>query len=147
MKIGFIGIGQMGRHMSRRILDAGYDLTVHDLYKESAVQLLEKGAGWGNTPGEVAKSCNVVFSSLPSPKSTEEVVYGKNGLSQGWKEGDIYVDMSTNSPSLMRKIAKDAKKKGVAVLDAPVSGGTKGAEAGTLTIMVGGGQGCLEKDK
>jgi 2-hydroxymethylglutarate dehydrogenase len=145
MKIGFIGIGQMGRHMSRRILDAGYDLTVHDLKKEAAAPLLEKGARWGNTPKEVAELCQVVFSSLPTPQIVEEVVYGENGLSQGWKEGDIYVDMSTNSPSLIRKIAKDAGRKGVAVLDAPVSGGTKGAEAGTLTIMVGGDPTTLKK--
>ena len=145
MKIGFIGIGQMGKHMSRRILEAGYDLTVHDLQKKVAAPLLAKGARWADTPEEMAKSCRVVISSLPSPKSTEEVVYGKNGLNQGWKEGDIYVDMSTNSPSLMRKIAKDARRKGVAVLDAPVSGGTKGAEAGTLTIMVGGDKAAFKK--
>jgi len=145
MKIGFIGIGQMGKHIARHILDAGYDLTVNDINKEAATLLLAKGAKWGDTPKEVAKSCKVIFSSLPSPKSTEEVVYGKNGLTQGWKEGDIYVDMSTNSPSLMRKIAKDAKKMGVAVLDAPVSGGTKGAEAGTLTIMVGGDKAAMKK--
>ncbi len=145
MKIGFIGIGQMGRHMSRRILDAGYDLTVYDLKKEAAAPLLEKGAGWANTPKEMAKSCQVVFSSLPTPQIIEEVVYSANGLSQGWKEGDIFVDMSTNSPSVIRKIAKDAKKKGVTVLDAPVSGGTKGAEAGTLTIMVGGEASALKK--
>ncbi len=145
MKIGFIGIGQMGRHMARRILEAGYDLTVYDVNKEAAAPLLAKGAQWGNSPKEMAESCEVVFSSLPTPKIIEEVVYGENGLSQGWKKGDIYVDMSTNSPSLMRKIATDAKKKGVAVLDAPVSGGTKGAEAGTLTIMVGGEATAVKK--
>jgi 2-hydroxymethylglutarate dehydrogenase len=145
MKIGFIGIGQMGRHMSRRILEAGYNLTVYDLNKEAATPLVEKGAVWSNSPQELAKSCQLFFSSLPTPKIIEDVVYGKNGLSQGWKEGDIYVDMSTNSPSLIRKIAKDAQKKGVTVLDAPVSGGTKGAESGTLTIMVGGDADVLEK--
>ena len=138
MKTGFIGTGQMGKHMAKRILDAGYDLTVHDLNKDAASSLMEKGARWGNTPREVAESCEIVFSSLPSPQSTEEVVYGNNGLNKGWKEGDIYVDMSTNSPTLIREIARDASKAGVIVLDAPVSGGTKGAEAGTLTIMVGG---------
>jgi 3-hydroxyisobutyrate dehydrogenase/2-hydroxymethylglutarate dehydrogenase len=145
MKIGFIGIGQMGRHMSRRIIEAGYDLTVDDLKKEAAAPLLEKGAKWSNTPKEMTESCQVIFSSLPTPKIVEEVVYGDKGLSRGWKEGDIYVDMSTNSPSVIRKIAKDAAQKGVTVLDAPVSGGTKGAEAGTLTIMVGGDASALEK--
>ena len=145
MKIGFIGIGQMGRHMSRRILEAGHDLSVYDSMKEAAAPLLAKGAMWSNTPMEMAQSCQVVFSSLPTPKIIEEVVYGKNGLSEGWKEGDIYVDMSTNSPSLIRKIAADAKRKGVVVLDAPVSGGTKGADAGSLTIMVGGESAGVKK--
>jgi len=138
MKVGFIGIGGMGKHMSRRILEAGYGLTVHDLRKEAALPLLEKGAAWAGSPREVAEVCRVVISSLPTPRSVEGVVYGDKGLKAGWKEGDIYVDMSTNSPSTVRKIAEDAKAMGVTVLDAPVSGGTKGAEQGTLTIMVGG---------
>jgi 3-hydroxyisobutyrate dehydrogenase-like beta-hydroxyacid dehydrogenase len=138
MNIGFIGIGQMGKHMSNRILEAGHSLIVHDLKKEAAMPLVKKGARWVDTPREVAESCQVVFSSLPTPQSVEEVIYGHNGLKTGWKTGDIYVDMSTNSPSIIRKIAADAVTMGVTVLDAPVSGGTKGAEAGTLTIMVGG---------
>jgi 2-hydroxymethylglutarate dehydrogenase len=145
MDVGFIGIGQMGRHMARRILDAGYNLTVHDLNKEAAIGLLEKGAKWGNTPGDVAMSCQVVISSLPAPQDVEQVVYGTNGLKSGWKDGDIYVDMSTNSPSTIRRIAEDAGAMGVAVLDAPVSGGTMGAEKGTLAIMVGGDTAALEK--
>jgi len=145
MDIGFIGIGQMGKHMSRRILEAGYNLTVHDLKKEAATPLLERGARWGDTPGDVAKSCRVVISSLPTPQDVEQVVYGTNGLKSGWKAGDIYIDMSTGSPSTIRRIAEDAKTMEVAVLDAPVSGGTKGAEAGTLAIMVGGDSASLER--
>jgi len=145
MNIGFIGIGQMGRHMAGRILDAGYNLTVHDLRKEAAAHLLEKGAQWGNTPRDVAESCQVVISSLPAPPDVEQVVYGQNGLKAGWKKGDIYVDMSTNSPSTIRRIAEDARDLGVSVLDAPVSGGTGGAERGTLAIMVGGDSASLEK--
>lgn len=145
MNIGFIGIGQMGRFMSNRILEAGYNLTVYDLRKEAATPLLEKGARWGDTPEEVAMSSQVIFSSLPTPTSVEEVVYGEHGLKSGWKEGDIYVDMSTDSPSLIRRIAEDARVMGVAVLDAPVSGGTKAAETGDLTIMVGGDRASLKK--
>jgi 3-hydroxyisobutyrate dehydrogenase-like beta-hydroxyacid dehydrogenase len=145
MDVGFVGIGQMGKHMCNRILRAGYNLTVHDLRKEAATQLLEKGAKWGNTPKDIAKSCQVVISSLPAPQDVEQVVYGTNGLKSGWKDGDIYVDMSTNSPSTIRRIAEDAKTMGVTVLDAPVSGGTKGAEMGTLVIMVGGDLASLEK--
>ncbi len=145
MKIGFIGIGQMGRHMSRRILEAGYQLTVYDINKEAAAFLIKKGADWADSPAAVAQACRVVVTSLPKPEDVEQVVYGKDGLMQGWRSGDIYIDMSTNSPSLIRRIAADAKAKGVSVLDAPVSGGVKGAEAGTLAIMVGGDVAALEK--
>jgi 2-hydroxymethylglutarate dehydrogenase len=147
MNVGFIGIGQMGKHMSNRILEAGYNLTVNDLKKEIAAPLIAKGAKWCDKPGEVAAATQVVFSSLPTPAIVEEVVYGENGLKSGWKKGDIYVDMSTNSPSTVRKIAEDARAMGVAVLDAPVSGGTKAAETGNLTIMVGGNSASLEKIK
>jgi 2-hydroxymethylglutarate dehydrogenase len=145
MDIGFIGIGNMGRRMCGHILEAGYNLAVNDISKEAAAPLLAKGARWCDTPGEVAAVSRVVFTSLPSPQSVEDVVYGKNGLITGWKEGDIYVDTSTNSPSLIRRIAADAVKKGVSVLDAPVSGGTKGAEAGDLVFMVGGDPDSLGK--
>lgn len=145
MDIGFIGIGQMGKHMSKHILDAGYNLTVLDLNKAAATHLLEAGAKWCNTPRAMAESCQMVITSLPTPQDVEQVVYGPVGLKSGWKDGDIYVDMSTNSPSIMRRIAEDARTIGVGVLDAPVSGGTKGAEMGTLTIIVGGNSATLER--
>lgn len=144
MKVGFIGIGNMGKHMSRRVQQAGYDLVVYDLIKEAARHLLDKGAIWRNTPREVAELCKIVLSCLPGPVDVEKVVYGSDGLLAGWKRGDIYVDMSTNSPSTIRRIAEDARAGGVAVLDAPVSGGVPGAEGGTLTIMVGGAPNSLE---
>jgi 3-hydroxyisobutyrate dehydrogenase-like beta-hydroxyacid dehydrogenase len=93
----------------------------------------------------MARACGTVITCLPTPQIVEEVVYGDQGLRSGWKHGDIYIDMSTNSPSLVRRIAEDAGAMGVAVLDAPVSGGTRGAEAGTLTIMVGGDAAALER--
>jgi 2-hydroxymethylglutarate dehydrogenase len=145
MKVGFIGIGQMGRHMSRHILEARYSLTVHDLNKAAAAPLLDRGARWADNPGEITRVCDIVISSLPTPSIVEDVVYGKNGLKSGWKPGDIFVDMSTNSPSTIRRIAADAAVMGVSVLDAPVSGGTGGAEKGTLAIMVGGDLAILEK--
>jgi 3-hydroxyisobutyrate dehydrogenase len=144
MKIGFIGIGQMGRPMSRHILEAGYDLVVHDLSREAAAPLLEKGARWADSPREMAVSCRIILASLPTPPNVEEVVYGENGLKSGWQPGDIFVDMSTNSPTVMRRIAEDAGRQGVSVLDAPVSGGTAGAEKGSLAIMVGGEKKDLE---
>jgi 2-hydroxymethylglutarate dehydrogenase len=145
MEIGFIGIGQMGRHMANRIWMAGFTPRVYDINKEAAAPLLQKGAKWSASPAEVAHACRIVISSLPAPKDIEQVVYGDKGLMKGWKSGDIYIDMSTNSPSLIKRIAGDAAKMGVTVLDAPVSGGTRGAENGTLTIMVGGDTTALEK--
>jgi 2-hydroxymethylglutarate dehydrogenase len=145
MKVGFIGVGQMGVHMSRNIRAAGHDLVLHDLNKDAAASLLEDGAEWADSPRAVAESCRIVISCLPTPPIVEEVVYGADGLKSGWKDGDIYVDMSTNSPSTVRRIAEDVRPLGVGVLDAPVSGGTRGAELGTLTIMVGGDAAVLER--
>ena len=145
MKIGFIGIGQMGRHMAGHVLEAGFSLTVHDIRKDAARDLLERGAKWANSPAEVAKACEIVITSLPGPKDVEQVVLGPDGLTAGWKKGDIYIDMSTNSPTLIRRIAAEAGKRGVSVLDAPVSGGVRGAETGSLAVMVGGDPATLEK--
>lgn len=145
MKVGFIGVGQMGVHMAGKVMEAGFDLVVHDADKRAAQPLLERGAGWAETPAEVAESCRVVITCLPTPQIVEEVALGPAGLANRWQAGDIYVDMSTNAPSTVRRIADAAAKSGVSVLDAPVSGGTRGAEQGTLTIMVGGETAALEK--
>lgn len=145
MKIGFIGIGQMGVHMAGKIQGAGHDLVVQDARKDAAAPLLAAGAEWAETPKAVAEACRTVITCLPTPQIVEEVVYGSDGLVSGWQQGDIYIDMSTNSPSTIRRIAEDAKGRGVDVLDAPVSGGTPGAQRGTLTIMVGGDPTVLER--
>ena len=145
MKVGFIGIGAMGKPMSSHILEASYDLVVNDIRKEAALEILSKGAEWADTPQSIAERCDVVMTSLPLPKDLEDVVYGKQGLLAGWKKGDILVEMSTNSPAVIRKIAKDALARGVEVLDAPVSGGTSGAECRRLSIIVGGKMEVLEK--
>ena len=147
MRIGFIGIGAMGRHMAKHVLEAGYELTVNDIRKEAAKEVLSKGAKWADDAQAVASSCDVVITSLPMPKDVEEVVYGERGLIKGWKKGDIFIEMSTNSPVVVRKIARDAEAKGVAMLDAPVSGGTIGAESKRLTVIVGGKAEVLEKVK
>jgi 2-hydroxymethylglutarate dehydrogenase len=145
MRVGFIGLGRMGSHMAGHILECGYDLTVHDIRKEAAAALLEKGAGWADTPRALAEISEVVVTSLPSPVEVREVVYGANGLIEGWKAGDIYVDMSTGSPDVIRRVAADALARGVTVLDAPVTGGTEGAEKGTLVIIVGGDKAAAAK--
>ncbi len=145
MNVGFIGIGNMGKHMTGNLLKAGYSLYINDLFKDAAQPLLAKGAKWASSPREIASSCQVVITMLPAPPDVEKVVYGPEGLMAGWKKGDIYIDMSTDSPTLLRRIAADARGKGVEVLDGPVSGGVLGAEAGTLAIMVGGPKATLEK--
>ena len=145
MNIGFIGTGHMGSKMAWRLLEAGHDLTVYDVVKNAAHDLLDKGAKWVDMPKAIAESCPVVITMLPGPAEVEETVYGASGLMAGWKKGDIYIDMSTSLPSTIRRVANDAKPKGVSVLDAPVSGGVVGAEAGTLSIMVGGDSSSLEK--
>jgi 3-hydroxyisobutyrate dehydrogenase-like beta-hydroxyacid dehydrogenase len=131
--------------MARHIMKAGFTLVVSDARKEAAAPLLAAGAEWADTAALVAKVCRVVISCLPSPEIVEEIALGPSGLISTWKTGDLYIDMSTNSPSVIRRIAAEAATRRVAVLDAPVSGGTKGAEAGTLTIIVGGDAAVLEK--
>lgn len=144
-KVGFIGVGQMGLPMARNLLSAGFDLVVHDLEERAAAPLVGAGAAWATTPAEVATSCRVVITCLPTPQAVEAVVLGAGGLREGWRPGDVYIDMSTNSPSLIRRLAAEAGRLGVGVLDAPVSGGTRGAEAGTLTVIVGGEAALLER--
>jgi 3-hydroxyisobutyrate dehydrogenase-like beta-hydroxyacid dehydrogenase len=145
MKVGFIGVGQMGVHMARHVAEAGFKLVVNDTDRAAAAPLLERGASWADTPAAVADACRIVVTCLPTPQIVEEVALGTAGLSSAWRTGDIYIDMSTNSPSTVRRIADVAAEVGVHVLDAPVSGGTRGADAGTLTIIVGGDVEALEK--
>lgn len=145
MKTGFIGLGRMGSNMAAHILKAGHDLTVHDLRKEAAASLLKDGARWADSPKEVSSTCDIVITSLPSPVEVEQVVYGQNGLMAGWKRGDIYIDTTTASPDTAARVAPDAAAKGASFLDAPVTGGTKGAEEGKLVFIVGGEKATLEK--
>ncbi|MFC1990919.1 NAD(P)-dependent oxidoreductase [Chloroflexota bacterium] len=144
MDIGYIGTGNMGRPMAMNLLKAGHKLTVCDKRKETAEELVKQGAILANTPGEVAKASQITFSSLPGPQQVEEVALGENGVLQGAAGGSYYIDMSTSTPSLIRKIASAGAEKGVQVLDAPVSGGVRKSTAGTLTIMVGGNRAAFE---
>tara|TARA_A100001037_G_C15153803_1_gene641782 strand:+ start:2578 stop:3471 length:894 start_codon:yes stop_codon:yes gene_type:complete len=138
MDIGFVGLGNMGGPMAVNMAKKGHKLTVHDLRKESAIELLEMGADWSDTPKGVVSNNEVVFTSLPVPRDVETVVLGENGIIEGTTGDNIYVDLSTNSPTIIRRIHDECAQKGIKVLDAPVSGGTYGAAAGTLAVMVGG---------
>ena len=136
--IGFIGLGNMGQGMAKNIQKAGYPMVVHDVREETKKDLTDKGAQSATSATDVAKRCDVIFTSLPGPKEVEEVAIGPQGLLSGIRPGSIYVDLSTDRPSLLRKIASMFSEKGAHVLDAPVSGGVPGAISGNLAIMVGG---------
>jgi 2-hydroxymethylglutarate dehydrogenase len=145
MKIGFIGIGNMGRPMSMNLIRAGYELMVHDIREEAMEDPIRIGATAAGSPKEVAEACDIVMTSLPSPEALKEVALGEDGVLKGTSRGGILVDTSTVSPSMIRKVSEAAKSRGVDVLDAPVSGGVAGAEAGTLTIIVGGDDDVFER--
>lgn len=138
MRIGFIGLGNMGGPMALHILEAGHTLTVHDVRREAASHHLERRARWADSPMAVAAASEIIFTSLPGPKEVEAVALGEGGILQGAAPGTIYIDLSTNSPTLIRRIHAVYQEKGVRVLDAPVSGGPIGAQQATLAVMVGG---------
>ncbi len=145
--IGVVGTGNMGRRMALRLIAADHKLVVHDAFKAAADPLIAKGATWADSPKAVARQARVVLTSLPGPKEIESVVTGANGVLAGAKAGDLLIEMSTNSPQLVKKLAAAARAKSVGFLEAPVAGGTKGADDGTLTIMIGGELGVLESAK
>ncbi|MBI2887774.1 MAG: NAD(P)-dependent oxidoreductase [Chloroflexi bacterium] len=138
MDIGFVGLGNMGNPMAGNLIRAGHRLAVHDLRREAANSLVEQGARWAGTPQEAARGADAVFTSLPGPREVEAVVLGEGGVLAGAGAGATYVDLSTNSPTVIRMIHREGAARGIAVLDAPVSGGVQGAVAATLSVMVGG---------
>ena len=147
MKIGFIGTGNMGNPMAANLIRGGHQLTVHDLRPQAATNLLELGASWADTPRDAVSGNELVFTSLPVPRDVEAVVLGENGILEGANRGLIYADLSTNSPTVIRRIHQVCAEKGVIVLDAPVSGGVYGAAAGTLAVMVGGDERVFRRIK
>ncbi len=145
MKIGFIGLGVMGKSMALNVLKAGYELTVYDVVRENVDALVQAGAQKGDSPEEVAKQSDVVMTSLPNSAIVESVVLGEQGVLSGLRENGIIVDLSSITPKTIRKISSMAKEKNISVIDAPVSGGAEGAAKGTLTIMAGGDKKVIEK--
>ena len=145
MKVGFIGLGTMGRHMATNLARAGHDLIVHDLRREAGAG--HRATVWAETPRAVAEGSEVVFTSLPGPAEVEAVALGPNGLLEGMGAGKIYVDLTTNDPSLVRRIHQAFAAKGAHVLDAPVSGGPRGAESRKLALWVGGDEAVFQRVK
>ena len=145
MKVGFIGLGTMGGSMAYNTIQGGHDLVVHDIRRESATRHLEAGATWADSPREVAEASDIVFTSLPGPTEVEAVFLGEDGILQGMSAGKVYFDLSTSTPNLIRRIHDIASGQGVEVLDAPVSGGPRGAESRNLAIWVGGDKDVFDR--
>src|SRR5947199_376458 len=138
MKVGFIGVGSIGNPMAGQLLRAGHELLVHDIRREAAASLLARGAAWLDSPAAVAAASEIVATCLPGPKEMEQVVLGPKGILEGVRKGSLYVDHTTNSPLLVRRVHDLLAARGVDMLDAPVSGGTEGAQTRDLLVMVGG---------
>jgi 3-hydroxyisobutyrate dehydrogenase len=147
MKVGFIGVGTMGRHMAANLQKSGFALVVNDMKKDAAAPHIKNGAAWADSPKAVAEASDVVFTSLPGPVEVEAVALGANGILAGFSPGKVYFDLSTNSPTLVRKIHGVFKERGAHMLDAPVSGGPRGAASGKLAIWVGGDETIFGKCK
>jgi 3-hydroxyisobutyrate dehydrogenase len=147
MKVGFIGLGTMGRHMASNLLKAGHGLVVHDLRKEAAAPHLQAGARWADTPRAAAAAAEVVFTSLPGPPEVEAVALGAEGLLAGLAPGTVYFDLTTNAPGLVRRIHATFAARGIHMLDAPVSGGPRGAETRRLALWVGGDEAVFTRYK
>jgi 2-hydroxy-3-oxopropionate reductase len=146
-RVGFIGLGIMGKPMARNLMEAGFEITVHNRSPEKAEELGEAGATVAASPREVAEKSDVVITMLPDSPQVREVVAGEDGVLEGISEGSLLVDMSTISPVVTEELAEAVKEKGASMLDAPVSGGDVGAIEGTLSIMVGGEEKDFERAK
>jgi len=147
MKIGFIGLGMMGRGMAANLQKAGYALVVHDLTRQAASHHLANGATWAESPRAVAEACDLVFTSLPTPADVEEVGLGAQGLAAGFRKGAAWFDLSTSAVDVVRRLNASFAEKGVDFLDAPVSGGPAGATSGRLAIWVGGDKAVFDRHK
>jgi 2-hydroxy-3-oxopropionate reductase len=143
--IGFIGLGIMGRPMSKNLMKAGYSVLVYDVVKEAVEDVVKAGATAAGSCREVAEKTDLIVLMLPDSPQVKEVVLGKNGVLEGIKAGSIVVDMSSINPLVSREVAAELKKKGVEMLDAPVSGGEPMAIQGTLSVMVGGEKAVFDK--
>lgn len=140
MKIGFIGLGIMGKPMAKNLIKAGYELVVCDLNEAAVKELTELGAEMADSPIEVGNICDVVITMLPNSPHVKSVVLGENGLIRSMRSGSIVIDNSSISPIAAREVAAELASRGIRMLDAPVSGGEPGAISGQLAIMVGGSE-------
>jgi 3-hydroxyisobutyrate dehydrogenase len=147
MKAGFIGLGTMGASMALNLRAAGYDLVVNDIRRDVGAAHLKAGASWADSSREVAEAVDVVFTSLPGPREVEEVALSEDGLLAGMRSGTTWFDLSTNSPTVVRRLYERFATKGVAMLDAPVSGGPAGARSRKLALWASGDKSVFDRHK
>jgi 3-hydroxyisobutyrate dehydrogenase len=140
-----VGLGTMGRHMAANLRAGGHDLVVHDVRPEAAADQLAAGATWAATPAALAAASDVIFTSLPGPVEVEAAAIGPDGLVDGARAGTAWFDLSTNSPTVVRRLHERFAAAGVELLDAPVSGGPRGAESGKLAVWVGGDRDTFDR--
>jgi 3-hydroxyisobutyrate dehydrogenase len=145
IRIGYIGLGSLGRHLAGSLLKAGYELTVHDIDKAAAAELLEAGASWAGSAEETARASDTVITCLPSPEAVAETVSGERGILAGLAAGGTWIDMSTNDAHELQRLSALAARQGVATLEAPVTGGVHRAAAGMITVLVGGDEAVFKK--
>ena len=144
-RIGFIGIGVMGKSMVRNLMKNGYEVSVYNRTKEKAQEVVNEGAVWCDDIKSCARGKDVVITIVGYPKDVREVYFGENGILENSDKGTVVIDMTTTSPKLSVEIYEEAKKRGIEALDAPVSGGDVGAKNATLSIMVGGDKEVFDK--
>jgi 3-hydroxyisobutyrate dehydrogenase len=144
-QIGFIGLGNMGVPMAGRLIDGGHSLVVNDLRQDAARPLLARGAAWAASPAEVAAAAQTVITILPTSREVREVLLGAKGLLDALRPGSLVLEMTSADPSVTRELEREVVARGSALIDAPVSGGVRGAVEGTLAIMVGGDPALLER--
>ena len=145
MRVGFIGLGNMGGPMAKWILDAGFSLVVHDVRKDAAAPLMERGAEWADSPAHVAEQCDVVATCLPGPPEMEAATMGPKGVLAKIQPNAIYIDHTTNSPEVVRAVGTAVAERQAHMLDVPLDGGREGALAGDLTLFAGGGQATVDR--
>jgi 3-hydroxyisobutyrate dehydrogenase len=145
MNIGCIGIGNIGRHLATNLLAAGFEVTVHDLDRSAASDLIAAGAQWAESPADVARLCESVITCLPSVKAIVAVVEGDRGLVEGFQPGGTWIDMSTNDRHELLRLSERLHELGVATLEAPVTGGAHNASSATITVLVGGDEDTYQR--
>ena len=145
MKVGFIGIGTMGGHLAYNLCKAEFEVTVNDLNRDLSKRHVEVGAQWADSVKQIAQNNDVIMTSLPGPKEVQDVALKADGLLANMKPGTVWFDLSTNSVTVVRALHAKFKEKGIHMLDAPVSGGPKGAKSGKMALLVGGDKAVFDQ--